>query len=192
MRHLSKKLNDIIRSKRKRTNFSAHPLRKVFWIWIMIGSLILWWLLLYFFHGMPSIESIASGNFFRESSVIYDKDGNEIYSIFKDWKRTYIQYDTISQSIKDAIISAEDRTFFEIHESILEDLSELLQPMWQETTDEYDELQPFLSNLLKILFFQMKDQSKENSRNDIYHIDWIITIRKKNSGNVSQCHIIWI
>jgi len=56
---------------------------------------------------------MANGNFFRESSVIYDKDGNEIYSIFKDGKRTYISYDAISQSIKDAIISAEDRTFFE-------------------------------------------------------------------------------
>jgi len=44
----------------------------------------------YFLHDIPSIEKIAEGNYFRESTVIYDKDGNEIYSIFKDGKRTYV------------------------------------------------------------------------------------------------------
>jgi penicillin-binding protein 1A len=67
----------------------------------------------YFLHDIPSIEKIAEWNYFRESTVIYDKDGNEIYSIFKDGKRTYVWYDAISDSIKNAIISAEDRTFFE-------------------------------------------------------------------------------
>ncbi len=36
-----------------------------------------------------------------------------IYTLFKDGKRTYVSYDDISQSLKDAIISTEDRTFFE-------------------------------------------------------------------------------
>jgi penicillin-binding protein 2A len=56
---------------------------------------------------------LASGNHFRESTTIYDKDGGVIYTLFKDGKRTYIEYENISQSLKDAIISTEDRTFFE-------------------------------------------------------------------------------
>lgn len=62
---------------------------------------------------VPSIEKLAEWGFFRESTVIYDAKGNEIYSLFKDGKRTYINYDDISPTIIDAIISTEDRTFFE-------------------------------------------------------------------------------
>lgn len=62
---------------------------------------------------MPAIETLASGNYFRESTIIYDKDGGVIYTLFKDGKRTYVSYDDISQSLKDAIVSTEDRTFFE-------------------------------------------------------------------------------
>jgi penicillin-binding protein 1A len=66
----------------------------------------------FFLRSIPPIDQLASGGFFRESTVIYDKDGNEIYSLFKDGKRTYINYKEISQPIIDAITSAEDRTFF--------------------------------------------------------------------------------
>lgn len=66
-----------------------------------------------FLRGIPSIENLETGNFFRENTTIYDKEGNAIYTLFKDGKRTYVNYDQISQSIKDAIISAEDKTFFE-------------------------------------------------------------------------------
>jgi penicillin-binding protein 1A len=75
----------------------------------VIGIFFLWAIYL---RTIPSIESLASGGFFRESTVIYDTNGNEIYSLFKDGKRTYIWYDAISPSIIDAIISTEDRTFF--------------------------------------------------------------------------------
>lgn len=75
-----------------------------------LSIFILWWI---FLRDVPSIESLASGNYFRESTTIYDKDGGVIYSLFKDGKRTYIAYDDISQTLKDAIVSTEDRTFFE-------------------------------------------------------------------------------
>lgn len=68
---------------------------------------------IYFMQGIPSIDGLEHGEFFRESSIIYDKDGNEIYSIYKDGKRTYIPYSSVSQNIVDATISTEDRTFFE-------------------------------------------------------------------------------
>lgn len=79
-------------------------------ICISIGIIALWGI---FLKWAPAIETLASGNYFRESTTIYDKDGGVIYSLFKDGKRTYIWYDEISQSLKDAIISTEDRTFFE-------------------------------------------------------------------------------
>lgn len=87
--------------------------KKVIWIILISGSCTVLFFGFYFLHDIPSIEKIADWNYFRESTVIYDKDGNEIYSIFKDGKRTYVWYDAISDSIKNAIISAEDRTFFE-------------------------------------------------------------------------------
>lgn len=62
---------------------------------------------------VPSLDNLENEKFFRESTIIYDKDWNEIYTIFKDGKRTNIPYSEISQSIIDATISTEDRTFFE-------------------------------------------------------------------------------
>lgn len=63
--------------------------------------------------GVPSLDNLENEKFFKESTVIYDKDGNEIYTIFKDGKRTNIPYTEISQIIIDATVSTEDRTFFE-------------------------------------------------------------------------------
>ncbi len=62
---------------------------------------------------VPSIDNLENDKFFKESTIIYDKDGNEIYTIFKDGKRTNIPYNEISQIIIDAVVSTEDRTFFE-------------------------------------------------------------------------------
>jgi penicillin-binding protein 1A len=104
----------------KRTPIHHEPKRKSGFPWkkliiSLIGALLVivsgaW---IYFMQGIPSIDGLEHGEFFRESSIIYDKDGNEIYSIYKDGKRTYIPYDGVSQNIIDATISTEDRTFFE-------------------------------------------------------------------------------
>ncbi len=51
--------------------------------------------------------------YFNESTVIYDKNGNELYSYSDSGKRTYVPYEAISQSIKDALIATEDQRFFE-------------------------------------------------------------------------------
>ena len=82
----------------------------IFLLLIAFGIFILWGI---FLRWAPAIETLASGDYFRESTTIYDKDGWVIYTLFKDGKRTYITYDNISQSLKDAIVSTEDRTFFE-------------------------------------------------------------------------------
>lgn len=62
---------------------------------------------------IPNISGLENGEYFRENTIIYDKDGNEIYSVFKNGKRTYIEYDGISRSITDAVVSIEDKSFFE-------------------------------------------------------------------------------
>jgi penicillin-binding protein 1A len=62
---------------------------------------------------IPDISSIERGDYFQESTVIYDKDKKPIYTLFTDGKRTYSEYSEISDAIKNAIVSTEDKTFFE-------------------------------------------------------------------------------
>lgn len=96
-----------------RTKSKKHILLRIFGVLLLIGALgvlVLWGI---FLRGMPSIESLESGDYFRESTTIYDKDGGVIYNLFKDGKRTYVTSEEISQYLKDAIVSTEDKTFFE-------------------------------------------------------------------------------
>ena len=90
-----------------------HILLRLFGIFLLVGALSILILWGFFLRGAPAIETLESGDYFRESTTIYDKDGGVIYSLFKDGKRTYVNSDMISQSLKDAIVSTEDRTFFE-------------------------------------------------------------------------------
>lgn len=93
--------------------FSWKNLLKIFGVllilWVL-GFAVLW---AFFLRGVPDINSLERGDYFRESTVIYDKDKNPIYTLFNDGKRTYIPFSDISQSIKDAIVSTEDKTFYE-------------------------------------------------------------------------------
>lgn len=66
-----------------------------------------------FMRWVPDISSIERGDYFQESTVIYDKDKKPIYTLFTDGKRTYSDYNEISDAIKNAIVSTEDKTFFE-------------------------------------------------------------------------------
>lgn len=76
----------------------------------IVGILLMWGILL---RDLPDITMIEKWGYFNESTVIYDKNGNELYSYSDSGKRTYVPYEAISQSIKDALISTEDRWFFE-------------------------------------------------------------------------------
>ena len=66
-----------------------------------------------FMRWVPDVSSIERGDYFQESTVIYDKDKKPIYTLFSDGKRTYSDYSEISDAIKNAIVSTEDKTFFE-------------------------------------------------------------------------------
>jgi membrane peptidoglycan carboxypeptidase len=93
--------------------WSMKNFMKIIGILILFGSLILGLMTFIFMRGVPNIASIERGDYFQESTVIYDKDNNPIYTLFNDGKRTYAEYPSISDSIKNAIVSTEDKTFFE-------------------------------------------------------------------------------
>lgn len=79
---------------------------------IFLGSFSVISLAIYYLHDVPTISKIES-DVLPESSVIYDRNGGELYNLYKEEKRTYVPYDQISSHMRDAIISAEDKTFFE-------------------------------------------------------------------------------
>ena len=84
-----------------------------FWLLLIVGVIGIFILYTLYLRDLPSITSIGSFGGISESTVIYDKNGNEIYKMHSEnGKRTYVEYSEISQPIKDAIISAEDKTFF--------------------------------------------------------------------------------
>lgn len=79
-----------------------------------LGILFLGIIYLVYLRTLPSIDSIETLAL-PESSVIRDRNGNELYSIFAgaDGKRTYVSFLQISENIRDAVVSTEDKTFFE-------------------------------------------------------------------------------
>jgi membrane peptidoglycan carboxypeptidase len=60
---------------------------------------------------MPSISDIETS--FKESSIIYDREGNQLYTIYGgDENRQYVPYDQISPNIVHALVAMEDQRFF--------------------------------------------------------------------------------
>lgn len=64
-----------------------------------------------FLHSLPALSTIRDT--VPVSSVMYDKNGGELYRFHSGENRTYVKYEDISQSMIDAIIATEDKTFFE-------------------------------------------------------------------------------
>ncbi len=64
-----------------------------------------------FLFGMPSISDIQTS--FKESSIIYDREGNQLYTIYGgDENRQYVNYPDISSNMINAIVAMEDQRFF--------------------------------------------------------------------------------
>ena len=60
---------------------------------------------------MPSISDIETS--FKESSIIYDSEGNQLYTIYGgDENRQYVPYDQISSHVVNALVAMEDQRFF--------------------------------------------------------------------------------
>lgn len=76
---------------------------------ILIGFALVYFVYL---HTLPDIKDIEK-DVLPESTVIYDRKGNEIYNLYSKEKRTYVSFDQISSHMRDAIVATEDKTFFE-------------------------------------------------------------------------------
>lgn len=48
----------------------------------------------------------------KDSTVILDKNGTVLYSIFRDYNRLYVKLDDIPKDLKDATIATEDKDFY--------------------------------------------------------------------------------
>lgn len=61
---------------------------------------------------LPSISSLEEMDI-KEASIIYDKNGTELYTLFGDEKRTYVTYNQISKNMVNAIVAGEDKRYWE-------------------------------------------------------------------------------
>lgn len=80
------------------------------WTGILLGAVVV---IFYFafLYGMPSIRNIQTS--FKESSIIYDREGNQLYTIYGgDENRQYAYYKDISPNMIHAIVAMEDQRFF--------------------------------------------------------------------------------
>lgn len=114
------------RFKRNSTNFIKYKKYKSFFdnkeklkkigIYILI---FFWWFILLFgifvyikyILPLPDVKNLEKLNLAR-SSIIYDRDWNELYKIYKE-NRTYVNYENISKNMINALVAWEDKTFLE-------------------------------------------------------------------------------
>lgn len=84
----------------------------IFWLFLVWFFILCWIIYAFYLHDLPKIESLWEA-VLPENTVLYDKNGWVIYNLYSKEKRTYVDYSSISKNMKDAIISTEDKTFFE-------------------------------------------------------------------------------
>ena len=61
---------------------------------------------------LPPITALEQ-DVLPESSIIYDRSGNELYTLYAKEKRTYVSVDQISPMMLHAIVSTEDKNFYQ-------------------------------------------------------------------------------
>lgn len=86
------------------------------WIWFLFISFFLFsiilWVVLYkkYIEPLPPVEEIKNMHI-AQTSIIYDKDENELYKIFKE-NRTYVDYKDINPNMVNALVAWEDQRFW--------------------------------------------------------------------------------
>ena len=81
-------------------------------IWFLFITTIVLIIILYFKYivWLPSIKELENMEI-AESSIIYDRDWNELYKIFKE-KRTYVPFENINKNMVNAIVAIEDKRYW--------------------------------------------------------------------------------
>ncbi len=79
-----------------------------------IGAIILFWTAfgLYFFWGLPNPMRLTTHPAAASTKVL-DRQGNLIYEIFADERRTPIQFSTLPKHVWQATVAAEDKDFYQ-------------------------------------------------------------------------------
>lgn len=79
---------------------------------LFLISSIFMWLILYnkYIVWLPSVEELENIQI-AESSIIYDRNWEELYKIFKE-KRTYVPFEIINKNMINAIVSIEDKRYW--------------------------------------------------------------------------------
>jgi penicillin-binding protein 1A len=104
----------------KQTKYSKNKKNKSFfilkWIIFLLVSFLLFssiaTVVLYkkYIELLPPVESIKNMHI-AQTSIIYDKEWNELYKIFKE-NRTYVDYKNINQTMVNALVAWEDQRFW--------------------------------------------------------------------------------
>lgn len=106
-----KKTSLWVNSRNKKTGFmSRFFLFMLLWFFILlcVGSVILYQKIIV---PLPSISELENLEI-AEASIIYDREGNELYKIFEE-KRTYKSYEDINENIINALVAWEDQRYWE-------------------------------------------------------------------------------
>lgn len=78
---------------------------------LLFGVLVSYILYLKIIAPLPSVSELENLEI-AEASVIYDREGNELYKIFKE-KRTYVDYSNINKNMINALVAGEDKRFWD-------------------------------------------------------------------------------
>jgi len=103
----------------KKKNVNKKKDKKFIWkiiVWFFLFFLvlfILWSLILYkkYIEPLPDISELENQEI-AEASIIYDRDGNELYQVFEE-KRTYKNYWDINKNMVNALVAWEDKRYWE-------------------------------------------------------------------------------
>ncbi|OIO52933.1 hypothetical protein AUJ78_00640 [Candidatus Peregrinibacteria bacterium CG1_02_41_10] len=71
---------------------------------VILGVVLMW--------GMPSLKDLKNLRIVQ-STVIYDREDNELYSIYGDENRTYVSLGQVSPFLPKAFVAVEDKDFYE-------------------------------------------------------------------------------
>lgn len=100
----------------KKTPKTWGKIVKIFLYLVFFGFVVsvIGWFILYikYIEPLPPVDQLETMAI-PEASIIYDSEGNELYTFYGEEKRTYMAYENISQNMINAIVAWEDQNFFE-------------------------------------------------------------------------------
>ena len=98
-------------SKKKTSGWILRILIYIISFFVIFGFIT--WLILYtkYIKDLPQVSELENLEI-AESSIIYDRDGEELYKIFKE-KRTYVEFEEIWDNMVNAIVAWEDQRYWE-------------------------------------------------------------------------------